>query len=46
MRSVGMGAMPDNEEDKRLLAEITELKAKKSTRKGKTDSAAEDHAAE
>mgnify|MGYP002674581967 CR=1 FL=1 len=60
MRSVGMGAMPDSEEDKRLLAEITELKAentalkqeiaelkaKKSTRKGKTDSAAEDHAAE
>ena len=27
MRSVGMGAMPDSEEDKRLLAEITELKA-------------------
>ena len=27
MRSVGMGAMPDNGEDKKLLAEIAELKA-------------------
>lgn len=27
MRSVGMGAMPDNEEDKKLLAEIADLKA-------------------
>lgn len=26
MRSVGMGAMPDNEEDKKLLAKISELK--------------------
>lgn len=27
MRSVGMGAMPDNEEDKKLLKEIADLKA-------------------
>lgn len=27
MRSVGMGAMPDNGEDKKLIAEIAELKA-------------------
>lgn len=27
MRSVGMGAMPDNEEDKKLLVEIAYLKA-------------------
>lgn len=27
MRSVGMGAMPDNEEDKKLLVEIAHLKA-------------------
>lgn len=27
MRSVGMGAMPDNGEDKMLIAEIAELKA-------------------
>ncbi len=27
MRSVGMGAMPDNGEDNKLLAEIAELKA-------------------
>lgn len=27
MRTVGMGAMPQNEEDKKLLAEIAELKA-------------------
>ena len=27
MRRVGMGAMPENEEDKKLLAEIAELKA-------------------
>ncbi len=26
MRSVGMGAMPDNGEDKKLIAEIAELK--------------------
>lgn len=46
MRSVGMGAMPDSEEHKKLLAEIAELKARKSTIKGKTDSTAEDHTAE
>ena len=27
MRTVGMGAMPDNGEDKKLIAEIAELKA-------------------
>lgn len=27
MRTVGMGAMPDNEEDKKLLKEIADLKA-------------------
>lgn len=27
MRSVGMGTMPDNEEDKKLLKEIADLKA-------------------
>ena len=27
MRTVGMGAMPQNEDDKKLLAEIAELKA-------------------
>ena len=27
MRSVGMGALPDNEEDKKLLQEIADLKA-------------------
>lgn len=27
MRSVGMGAMPDNGEDKKLIVEIAELKA-------------------
>lgn len=26
MRSVGMGAMPDNEDDKKLLKEIADLK--------------------
>ncbi len=34
MRSVGMGAMPDNGEDKKLLAE---LKVKRSARKGKVE---------
>ena len=27
MRTVGMGALPDNEEDKKLLKEIADLKA-------------------
>ena len=43
MRSVGMGAMPQNGEDKKLFAEIADLKAKKSTRKTKVE---EDPAAE
>ena len=35
MRSVGMGAMPDNGEDKKLLAEIAELKAENAELKQK-----------
>ena len=33
MRSVGMGALPDNEEDKKLLKEIADLKAENATLK-------------
>lgn len=33
MRRVGMGAMPENEEDKKLLAEIAELKAENASLK-------------
>ena len=35
MRSVGMGAMPDNGEDKKLLAEIAKLKAENAELKEK-----------
>ena len=42
MRTVGMGALPDNEEDKKLLKEIADLKAKKPSKKGKTETAADD----
>ena len=48
MRTVGMGAMPKSEEDKKLFSENAalrqeneELKAKKASKKGKTDSAAD-----
>lgn len=33
MRSVGMGVIPDNEEDKKLLKEIADLKAENATLK-------------
>lgn len=56
MRTVGMGALPDNEEDKKLLKEIVDLKAentvlkqeladlkaKKPSKKGKAETAADD----
>ena len=37
MRTVGMGVSSKSEGDKKLLAEITDLKAKKATKKTKAE---------